>query len=341
MQIKKLTAAQEQALRSAHKSLKDKRQAYRINVIILWDQNFTYEEIANILMLSEKSIKNYIRRYEEDGVEGLLSDDYHGAKPKLDTRQLQILDEHLQLNTYLTIEPILNYVKSEFKVDYTGSGMTDLLHRLGFRHKKSKSVPAKANKKEQEEFLEYLESTRKTKGKNDPILYMDGVHPQHNTVLAYGWIKKGEDNIVKSNSGRQRMNINGVLDSDTHEVIVREDKTINAQSTIKLLEEVESAYPLAVIIYIICDNAKYYKCSLVTNFLERSKVRLVFLPSYSPNLNLIERLWKFMKKKVLYNQYYEKFGDFKKEIGTFFGNIGQFDEELATLLTDEFNLLDA
>ncbi len=340
MQKRKLTATQEQALRASHKSLKDKQQAYRINAVILWSEHFTSEEISKVLMLSEKTIKNYVNRYKEGGIKRLLFNDHKGSASKLNDEQLKVFDQHLQENTYLTVESIVAYVQTAYQVGYSVSGMTDLLHRMNFTHKKSKLVPAKANKDAQEHFLECLEIARKKKGKNDPILYMDGVHPQHNTVQAYGWIKKGEEHIIKSNTGRRRLNINGVLDADSHEVIVREDTTINAQSTIKLLESVEVAYPLAVIIYVICDNARYYKSRLVKEFLKTSKVRLVFLPPYSPNLNLIERLWKFMKKKVLHNHYYEKFDEFKREISDFFGNIHQYNDELSSLLTNEFNLLD-
>ena len=160
-------------------------------------------------------------------------------------------------------------------------------------------------------------------------------------MLAYGWIKKGQDNIIKSNTGRQRININGALDADTHAVITREDESINAISTIALLEQIEAAYPLAVIIYVICDNARYYRSKLVGKFLETSKIQLVFLPSYSPNLNLIERLWKFMKKQVLYNKYYEKFDTFKQTTLGFFENIQQYKTELDSLLTNNFQLLNA
>jgi len=160
-------------------------------------------------------------------------------------------------------------------------------------------------------------------------------------MLAYGWIKKGEDNIIKSNTGRQRVNINGAIDAETHNVIVRNDESINAASTIELLKKIEEFYPLAVVIYIICDNAKYYRSKLVREFLTTSKIQLVFLPSYSPNLNLIERLWKFMKKKILYNKYYEKFDDFKEATLGFFENIEQYKKELDSLLTNNFQLLNA
>lgn len=336
-----LTAEEEILLRMAHKSLQDKRHVYRINAVILLGTGWTYEEAAEALLLDEATLRNYVKNYREGGIDALIANNYKGCSAKLSGIQLAELDSHLQASTYLTVDAIVAYVEEKYDVLYSTSGMTDLLHRLNFTYKKSKLVPAKADRKKQEEFLEELESIRKNKGKNDPILYMDGVHPQHNTMLAYGWIKKGEDNIIKSNTGRQRVNINGALDADSHDVIVRDDASINAVSTIELLKKIEAFYPLAVVIYIICDNARYYRSKLVNEFLNTSKIQLVFLPSYSPNLNLIERLWKFMKKKILYNKYYEKFDAFKEATLGFFENIEQYKDELDSLLTNNFNLLDA
>lgn len=69
-------------------------------------------------------------------------------------------------------------------------------------------------------------------------------------------------------------------------------------------------------------------------------IELIFLPPYSPNLNLIERLWKFFRKKVLYNRYYEKFNDFKIACEDFFKNIRKYKNELQSLLTENFQILD-
>jgi transposase len=170
---------------------------------------------------------------------------------------------------------------------------------------------------------------------------LDGVHPQHNTQLAYGWIKKGQDKVVKSNSGRQRININGALNVDTLEVIIRTDDTINTQSTLKLFETLEQKHPNAESIFITLDNAKYYKNRLVYEYLKTSKIKLLFMPPYSPNLNLIERLWKFMRKTILYNKYYEKFADFKIVVMQFFENIMQYSDKLSTLLTKNFQIIGA
>jgi len=66
-------------------------------------------------------------------------------------------------------------------------------------------------------------------------------------------------------------------------------------------------------IYIVCDNAGYYRSGLVKEFLEEvKKIELIFLPTYSPFLNLIERIWKYFNKMVLYNKYYPNFSEFKE-----------------------------
>ncbi len=144
------------------------------------------------------------------------------------------------------------------------------------------------------------------------------MHPQHNTKPACGWIPKGEDKEIKSNTRRKRVNINGVLNPETKEIIVIESKTINAQSTIELYKIIEEMNKDKDKIYVIIDNATYYKNAALKEYLKNSKIEQIFLPPYSPNLNLIERVWKFMKKEVINNEYYEKYSEFKQKILEFF-----------------------
>ncbi len=93
------------------------------------------------------------------------------------------------------------------------------------------------------------------------------------------------------------------------------------------------------IIYLMSDNAKYYRSRMVKEFLdENQRVEMIFLPSYSPNLNLIERLWKFLKKKVVYNEYYEEFAVFKEKIMETLKNIEKYQCELESSMTEKFQL---
>jgi len=134
------------------------------------------------------------------------------------------------------------------------------------------------------------------------------------------------------------LNLHGAINAETMELTLIESNTVNADSTINLLELIEQKYPCSSEILVILDNAKYHYSRSVKEFLEKSKIRLIFLPSYSPNLNLIERLWKFFKKKVLYNQYYEKIDVFREACIKFFSNISDFQNELISLMSGGFDL---
>ena len=103
--------------------------------------------------------------------------------------------------------------------------------------------------------------------------------------------------------------------------------------------QIEEKYPDAKRIIIICDNARYYRSKLVKEYVKNSRIELRFLPPYSPNLNLIERLWRFMNKKVRDNKYYELFVDFKKSILGFFTNLPFYHDALSCLLVKKFHII--
>ena len=335
------TLSQEEisTLKRAHRAAKKKRDAYRINVIVLLGTGWTIWEVSEALFLDDETIRNYLNRYKRGKINALLNDDYKGYSGKLSKSEKERLDNHLDQNTYLRTQDIVSYVAKEFKVEYSVSGMKDLLHRLSYSYKKPKLVPGKSDAKAQEEFIEFYKELKSTKGANDPVYFMDGSHQQHNSVSAYGWIKKGKAKELKSNTGRQRLNINSALNIEELSAAAKYGDSINAQLTISLLKKVELRHPDAGAIYTICDNARYYRSRKVKDFLEKSKIKLIFLPPYSPNLNLIERLWKYFRKKILYNKYYETFDEFKKACKSFFRQIKRHKDELSSLMTENFQII--
>jgi len=225
---------------------------------------------------------------------------------------------------------------------YTVAGMTDLLQRLGYVYKKPTLTPGRHPEAAvQEAFIEDYQKLKENKGKDDPIDFMDGVHPRHNPVAAYGWIKRGTDKTLESNTGRSRVNINGAVDIAGLKVVVEFGEAVNAQSTIALLRKLEARHPKAQTLYVYCDNARYYRSRLVQAYLAGSKIKLIFLPAYCPNLNLIERLWKYFRKQVLYNRYYEHFAQFKAACEGFFQRIDEHVTALRRLLTENFQVITA
>jgi hypothetical protein len=90
------------------------------------------------------------------------------------------------------------------------------------------------------------------------LYFADGVHPHHNPIAGYGWIKRGKDFPLLTNTGRRRLNINGAIDITTMAAEVRIDDTINGESTLALIQQIEAKHPDCPFIPIICDNASYY-----------------------------------------------------------------------------------
>lgn len=338
-----LSAAQRLELKNIHRMEDKRRYADRIKALLAWDSGWTLTQISEVLLLDEKTIRNYRKLYEDGGVDRLCCDELKGSSCYLSEQELEELKSHLRATVYSSTAEIALYVENTFGIQYGVSGLTDLLHRIGFVYKKTKIVPGKADAEKQKEFLSNLEELKSRMKPEDKLYYLDGVHPQHNSQSAHGWIAKGEEKKLKSNTGRKRINLNGALDSKTKEVIIREDVSINTDSTIALLKELEERNPDASIIYAVADNARYYKNKLVTAFLENSRIELIFLPPYAPNLNLIERLWKFFKKKILANRYYESFLEFQQACLAFFepNSLKNFKKELESLLTNKFQIISA
>ena len=241
----------------------------------------------------------------------------------------------LESKVYPTTKSIISYVKEEFGVVYTIGGMTSLLHKLGFSYKKPKGVPGKAKRKEQEAFLEEYNEV-KDKGF---VYFADSTHPMLNPVLSSGWIRKREEFDVKTNSGRERVNINGAIEINTLSVVSRSCKKVNGQSMSDLLRAVRRRHLKERNLYMVLDNAGYNKSYQVQDLAEELGIRIMYLLPYSPNLNPIERLWKFMKKKVMANTYYPDVKTFQQELMLFLRGIRKHKQELSTLITDNFHLV--
>ena len=146
---------------------------------------------------------------------------------------------------------------------------------------------------------------------------------------------------MRAPSGRQRFNVLGALHAITHQLItVTNDSYINANSVCELLEKI-AALGLSTPVTVVMDNARYQRCRLVLERATQLGIELLFLPTYSPNLNLIERLWRFVRKECLYNHYYEHFDLFKQAITDCLAETtGRHQVALNRLLTLEFQMFE-
>lgn len=198
----------------------------------------------------------------------------------------------------------------------------------------------------QKNFVGFMESLYECAQHNDKevLLYADPMHQIHNVENDYAWQEIGRAGTkeISSNTGRRRLNILGAINPVTLEpTILLEEENCNAGSIVRLLNAIKEQYAQAETICLILDNARYQKGAIAKSKAEELGIDLVYLPAYSPNLNLIERLWKFFKKKVMKNKYYKDFATFRKATEQFFENFSQYKQQLTKLLNFKFGIIKA
>jgi transposase len=249
------------------------------------------------------------------------------------------LKAELDQNLYHTAKQVIAWVQERFGYEYSERGMECLLHRLGLSVQKIRLSPGKADVAAQEQFVaEYLQVRAELKP-GERLYFMDGVHPMYNVQASYVWAPVGQRPCLPSNSGRQRYNILGVYSPVDGEYLDEQTTaSLNAQTVIALGEKIRQSHPDSPRQIIFCDNVRYQHAKIVHEHFAGTNIEFRFLPPYAPNLNLIERLWKFMKAEVL-RKYYPTFEQFVEAIQNFLRNLRQYAQELATLMTERFEIL--
>ena len=147
--------------------------------------------------------------------------------------------------------------------------------------------------------------------------------------------------FLKTPSGRKRFNVLGALDFATRDVVTLTNVTYITSTTVCELLQLLTVQNLGIPLTLVLDNARYQRCRLVQDLAAQLGIELLFLPSYSPNLNLIERLWKFVKGNCLNGKYYETFEEFQRSIETCMSQLtSEHRSAMKTLLTRNFQLFD-
>jgi len=251
-----------------------------------------------------------------------------------------MLKIELKTRIYNTAEQVIFWVEEHCNVSYSLRGMQTLLKHLDFTYKKNRLVPGKADPEAQRQFVQWFEKMRAGLGPDDRIFFGDAVHVKHNAEAGFAWSPVGEPHIIPTNSGRERYNVLGAYCTQTHEhVFILTEDNINQDTVIELLQKLQDLCPEVAKTYLVLDNASYNKALRVREQAQASRITLKFQPPYSPNLNLIERLWKFMRKKFCKDKYRSTFAKFKTQLDDFFAGLDAYRNELASLLTEKFELV--
>lgn len=314
-------------------------------VVYLHGKGFAHREIADVVRVDGDTVTNYVRKYRDGGLPLLLTDNYRKQGGRLDAHA-QRLENVFKNQPPHTVNEAIEVIERETGIRLKSSACRDFLRKLGMKCRRCGLTPGKAQDDEsqlqaQQEFhdqkLQPLLDEAK-QGKR-AILFVDAAHFVMGAFLGMLWCFVRL--LLPSSSGRKRYNVLGAYDPIRHEVVtLTNDTVVNQETFCALLDKIASAYaPTGLPVTLVLDNARYQKCQSVFVKAKALGIELLYLPAYSPNLNLIERLWRFVKKQVLYSRHYDKFAAFKDSIDDCLHNLGtRFKSNMQTLMTLKFQL---
>ena len=283
--------------------------------------------IGQTVGLHYNAVGKWINTYKKNGFESLLSNNYGSKKSELENHADSIL-KSFQIQPPMTSLEAAGRIRKMTGINRSGQQVRAFMKRHELKFLKCDHIPAKADNDKQHQWVETeLKPVIEVAQKEEVHLFFA---MQHILYYSHFFVLCGVRFAFLS-----RLPQVGI------EVITLSNTTYITSATLidflKLLKEKYADKPIAIVL----DNARYQHCFLVATFAKSLGIHLLFLPPYCPNLNIIERLWKFTKKEILYGKYYAKPKLFHQAIQNFFDQINQtFKSELSTLLTLKFQFFD-
>lgn len=335
--LRLLTGDEKFKLEADLKKAKDSAEWKRLFVILSYDEGESVEELARLMRLSPWTVEEYLKKYSSENK--TKNDPRGGGTSKLSDAEARRLEEHLSETTYLKVRDIISYVSSEFGKEYSRTGMTAWLKCQGFTFKRPEKIPGKIDPTKQAEFIEQYKKLKASLGTRDELHFLDAVHPEYQSQAVSGWIKKGECKTLQTTGKQKRLHFVGALSLDNMKVMIQEYETIDADAIVDFFIKLESESK-ADNIHIILDNAKAHKNHKLDEYLKNSRIRLHYLPPYSPNLNSIERLWKVFRELTLYNRFFPTCWEFFEAVRSFFADkVHKIRELLFRRISDNFQII--
>jgi len=328
-------------LQSAEKA-GDIRVVKRIFVLFAVESYLLYSTISKIHKVSEESIRLFVRDFLLRGLESLQYKKSSGRPSKLTKTQKKKLDKIIEDGPTKAGFPgacwrspmIQTLIYKKFGCFYSVHYISQLLKNMGFSFQRAKFDADRKDPVKRKEWLKkkWPEILKLAKEKNAYILFGDEASfPQWGT-LTYTWAKRGKQPIVITCGLRKGYKVFGLIEyfsgrffSKTHE------GRCNSESYSEFLKDILQKTKKHLIL--IQDGARYHTSKAMKGFFKENEKRLTVydLPSYSPDYNPIEKLWKKIKEKETHLQYFPTFESLKKKVQSALINFQELKHEIFPL----------
>ena len=347
MKTIELTAEQKKEIERRRKGTLDRRVYQRLTAILAVGAGKTRGETAELLGIGLTQLSEWLRVYRNAGLDALCASHHRGDPGKLTPQQVEQLKAKVSTGCFRNSDQIRDWIQSTFTVSYSSSGVKDLLKRVGVSYHKVTGFLWKGDPDKQRAFVKRVaRHKREAKRPGAPRTrryYVDACHPVWGLDLVFCcWLLLGQRFLVGMGSGRKRLNILGAYCPDDHEYVdyrLTRDN-INGEQFVNFLRLLRSLHPETERFILYVDGARYYGSPVVKAWLKRHPEFLLSrIPAYSPKVNLIERLWKFMRAKALC-RWHKTFADMQAAVSEVLDHLEDYRGELQTLMTEKFHIID-
>src|SRR3954462_5693290 len=343
MKTIQLTPRQRKGISERRRHAPDRRVYQRLSAVLWSDDGRSREEIAELVGVSTRQVGQWFRIFRNKGLDELCTLHYQGDPGRLGPAQVERIGQEIEKGVFHNADQIRTWIEATFGVTYSASGVKDLLRRVGASFHKVSGFFWKADVQEQKEFVREHRRHKREAGPGTRRYFVDACHPVWGVGLLYScWLRTGQRFYVGVGNGRKRLNILGAYCPDDHDYVdLRLTKeNITGEQFVRLLEALRAKHPDAEEFILYLDNARYYSKPCVKEWLANHReFRLVPLPAYSPDLNLIERLWKFLRKKAL-NRWHRTFEETQAAVAEVLDRLGDYRDELCTLMSERFAIVE-
>src|SRR5262249_47631123 len=294
----------------------------RRKMLVVWLLycGLTRTKAAEVAGLSRPTVQRYVAAFRDGGLDGLRRRDVQGPASAVVTHPRAVREA-------LTTRPVRTVAEAAEQIErLTGlkRGLTQIRQflktELGFRWQRTRVIPCppKADLPDhirvQKHFLDTHLQPRldEAVAGRRHVFFVDAAHFVYGTFLCCLWSLARI--FIKAASGRQRFNVLGAWNAVTRELLTIANTTVVNTDTMCDLLRLVAGQVLVGPVTLVLDNARYQRNAIVMMLAKELGIELLFLPSYSPNLNLIERLWRFVKRKAVYGRYHPTFAEFRAAV---------------------------
>jgi transposase len=343
MKTIQLTPKQRKEIGERRRQAQDRRVYRRLSAALWSDDGRTREEIAELVGVSTRQVGQWFRIFRNKGLDQLCALHYQGDPGRLGPAQVGRIRQEIEKGTFHNAEQVRTRIETTFGVTYSPPGVKGLLRRIGASYHKVSGFFWKADVKRQKQFVRKYRRHKREAGPETRRYLVDACHPVWGVDLLYScWLLTGQRFYVGVGNGRKRLNILGAYCPDDHDYVdlrlTRENVT--GEQFVKLLEALLARHPDTEKFLLYLDDARDYSKPCVKERLAAHRqFRLVPLPAYSPNLNLIERLWKFLRKKAL-SRWLKAFEEMQAAVAGVLDRLGDYRDELSTPMTERFAIVE-